>query len=188
MTGSGTGVPDAPTSTPDRSSALTVLQPPELAGIGRRLASLLYEGLLLLAVLFLGSALFTAVAGTADSLATRSALQAVLVALAAAYFLSCWTRGGQTLPMQAWQLRIVDVSTGQPPVLKQALTRYLAAIPGILLGGASFVWALFDRDRQFLHDRLAGTHIIRVRRSGTRLTPLGPPDHRRRNHAEEQSR
>jgi uncharacterized RDD family membrane protein YckC len=27
-----------------------------------------------------------------------------------------------------------------------------------------FCWPLFDRDRQFLHDRIAGTRLIRVPR------------------------
>lgn len=38
--------------------------------------------------------------------------------------------------------------------------RYLVALAGSLLFGAGFLWALLDGDRQFLHDRLAGTRII----------------------------
>lgn len=133
---------------------------PTAAGIGRRFACLVYDTLLLLAVLFLGSALFTTVAGAADTLATRIALQAVLLVLTGAYFVWCWVRSGQTLPMQAWHLRIVDKDSGRPPGLRLALIRYLLAIPGTLLAGVSFLWGLIDRDRLFLHDRLAGTRIV----------------------------
>ncbi|MBI4203902.1 MAG: RDD family protein, partial [Betaproteobacteria bacterium] len=38
--------------------------------------------------------------------------------------------------------------------------RFLFALGGLVLCGAGFAWALFDRDRQFLHDRLAGTRIV----------------------------
>jgi uncharacterized RDD family membrane protein YckC len=137
---------------------------PNPAGLGRRLACLVYDALLLLAVLFLGSALFTSVAGAADTLFARVALQALLVTLAGAYFVWCWTHSGQTLPMQAWHLRIVDAGSGQPPGIRKALGRYLLAIPGTLVAGVSFLWGIVDRDRLFLHDRLAGTRIVKVNR------------------------
>jgi uncharacterized RDD family membrane protein YckC len=137
---------------------------PEPAGICRRLACLVYDSLLLVAVLFLGSALFTSVAGTADTLPARIALQALLVGLAGAYFVWCWTHSGQTLPMQAWHLQVVDAESGRPPGLPKALRRYLLAIPGTLMAGVSFVWGIVDRDRLFLHDRLAGTKIVNANR------------------------
>jgi len=145
----------------------------ETAGIGRRFVCPMYDTLLLLAVLFLGSALFTSVAGAADSLAARIALQALLLVLTGAYFVWCWTRSGQTLPMQAWHLRIVDTDSGRPPGLRQALKRYLLAIPGTLLAGISFLWGLVDRDRLFLHDRLAGTRIVKT--DPDRRTTAAPP-------------
>jgi uncharacterized RDD family membrane protein YckC len=42
--------------------------------------------------------------------------------------------------------------------------RFFLALLGLLLAGAGFWWALVDRDRQFLHDRLAGTRLVRVPR------------------------
>jgi uncharacterized RDD family membrane protein YckC len=137
---------------------------PHAAGLGRRIACLVYDSLLLLAVLFLGSALFTSVAGTADTFPARIGLQALLVALAGAYFVWCWTRSGQTLPMQAWHLQLVDAESGRPPCLRKALRRYLLAIPGTLIAGVSFLWGIVDRDKLFLHDRLAGTKIVNANR------------------------
>ena len=58
--------------------------------------------------------------------------------------------------MQTWKLRVVTAS-GQRVYLKQAVARYLFAMIGFFFLGCGIVWALFDRDRQFLHDRLAGT-------------------------------
>jgi uncharacterized RDD family membrane protein YckC len=52
--------------------------------------------------------------------------------------------------------------TAEPVRPAQALLRYLLCWPSIILGGVGIVWALFDRDRQFLHDRLAGTRLVMV--------------------------
>lgn len=74
------------------------------------------------------------------------------------YFVWCWLNGGQTLPMKTWKLRLVNAD-GSPLRPLQAVLRYLAAWPSILLLGAGIMWALVDKDRQFLHDRIAGTRI-----------------------------
>jgi len=75
------------------------------------------------------------------------------------YFTWFWTRGGQTLAMQTWKMRVVSVK-GEKLTKKQAITRYLLAILSFSFFGVGIFWALFDRDHQFLHDRLAGTRII----------------------------
>jgi len=75
------------------------------------------------------------------------------------YFVWFWLNGGQTLPMKTWKLLLVSEDGGALRPL-QAVLRYLAAWPSILLCGAGILWALFDKDRQFLHDRIAGTRIV----------------------------
>ena len=83
----------------------------------------------------------------------RTELQLFIVAVLAAYFLWCWLRGGQTLAMRAWHIRLVEVTP------RKALLRFLLAAALLPL---SILWALFDRDRQFLHDRLAGTRLVKL--------------------------
>lgn len=75
------------------------------------------------------------------------------------YFVWYWRHGGQTLAMQTWQLKIVGANS-RPPGLRQLLLRYFLSWPSVLFYGAGLIWAIFDRNRQFLHDRLAGTCII----------------------------
>jgi uncharacterized RDD family membrane protein YckC len=133
-------------------------------GILRRLAAMAYEAVLLTGVLVVASAVFMTAAGGSPSLGgwQRHALQAFLAAVLAAYFLWCWLRGGQTLPMKAWHVRLVMPGrTGLTPA--RALLRFVLAVP-LLLSGVSLLWALFDRDKQFLHDRLAGTRLVSVPR------------------------
>ena len=123
-------------------------------GLARRLASMLYEALLLFAVAFFAAWLFFFASGGRD--ATHGWLryleQLFILAVFASYFLWCWLRGGQTLAMKAWRIRLVDVTPGK------AVLRF---VYGLLFvpTGISILWAFFDRDRQFLHDRLAGTKL-----------------------------
>lgn len=123
-------------------------------GLARRLASLLYEAVLLIAVAFFAASAFYFASGGAplEGWLLR-AHQLFLAAVFAAYFLWCWLRGGQTLAMKTWRVRVVGVSPGN------ALLRFLCALV-LLPTGASILWALFDRDGQFLHDRLAGTRLV----------------------------
>ena len=131
-----------------------------LAPLRLRLMSLVYEGILLSAVLFVSSYLFLSVARDAQSGWPRTIFQIYLLSVCGVYFVFCWMRTGQTLPMKTWRMRVVTADGGSLSA-GQALRRYIFAIPGIL-SGISLLWAPFDKDRQFLHDRLAGTRIVRV--------------------------
>ncbi len=129
-------------------------------GILRRLASMLYESILLFAVAFLGTWLFQFAAGTFQIDGWRlRLLQLFLLALFAAYFLWSWLRGGQTLAMKTWRIRLVAKRGHARIAPKAALLRFLYALLLVptLIG---IFWACVDRDRQFLHDRLAGSLLI----------------------------
>lgn len=122
---------------------------------------MLYESLLLLGVL--------AVAFLLPHLAIGMALQSVLpgalllthlLLVLLVYFVWFWRHGGQTLAMQTWKLKLESALTGGQITLQQAILRFAICCPSLLFFGAGLIWALFDRDRQFLHDRLAGTRIV----------------------------
>ena len=104
---------------------------------------------------FFAGWLFFFASGGRDATAggLRHALQAFIVVVFAAYFLRCWLRGGQTLAMKAWRIRLVDVTP------RKAILRFLCAMIFVPTG-LSVLWVFFDGDRQFLHDRLAGTRLI----------------------------
>jgi len=163
------------------SDGAPVLRPAPLA---RRLASLVYELLIATAiVLVAGFALTPVMSPVADpghALVTPSALARVagftaLVALLGAYGVLGWSGGRRTLPMKTWRLALVD-ATGAPPTPSRALVRYAAAWIGPLVALAAYAtthsrwaalalalnyaWALVDRERRFLHDRLAGTRLV----------------------------
>jgi uncharacterized RDD family membrane protein YckC len=121
--------------------------------LARRLASMLYEAFLVFAVAFFAAWVFFFASGGRDATRgwLRMELQLFILVVLAAYFLWCWLRGGQTLAMRTWRIRLVDVTPGRA-VLRFVLALFLLPL--------SIVWVLVDRDRQFLHDRLAGTRLI----------------------------
>ncbi|MFM9970763.1 MAG: RDD family protein [Burkholderiales bacterium] len=130
-------------------------------GLGRRFLAMIYEGLLLFALVFAASWPFHGAAESDLAGWNRNIFQAYLFLVIGFYFHWCWLRGGQTLPMKTWKLRLVSVS-GEPLTMQQCLLRYVLAWISLLGIGTGFLWAFFDRDRQFLHDRLARTRIVKV--------------------------
>lgn len=127
----------------------------------QRLLCLLYDFLLLFAVIFMASLVFVPLFSSIDPLYFKPFYQFYLLTIMGVYFIWFWTHGGQTLAMQTWKLRIVD-SKGQSITKKQAITRYLLALVLYPFFFITLIWMFFDRDRQFLHDRIAGTRIIKL--------------------------
>jgi uncharacterized RDD family membrane protein YckC len=160
------------------------------AGIARRLAATVYESLVLAALALLAGLLLLPVLGTTpvsgDRLpaltpAASVASFLVLFALGAGYCVWQTSGGRRTLPMQAWRLGLRKADGGLPSPAR-AICRYLAwwIGPACAIGAylalrplghgrwalaamtLNYGWALVDPDRQFLHDRLAGTRLVRV--------------------------
>ena len=133
----------------------------------RRFASMMYEGVLLFAVVFLADYLFDTLTQSKHGLMLRSARQAAVFCAIGVYFLVCWVRSGQTLPMKAWHIRLVGLD-GTPARLPRLLLRFVLmwVLPTLMLiVAAPFTVLLptwFTPQQQFLHDLLAGTRLISV--------------------------
>ena len=117
---------------------------------------MLYDTLLLAAILFAATLLFVLVFGPATHGYVRHGLQAFLWFVAGVYFTWSWLHGGQTLAMQTWRIKVTD-RFGGPVRLRQALMRYFCAT---IFFGIGFAWAWFDREKLFLHDRLSGCRLV----------------------------
>lgn len=171
------------------TAAPTGAPPRPLAGLARRLAALVYETLLLAALwLVAGFALAPIMTpqrvGLGQELVIPSAAArlgefAVLFAVTGLYLGWSWTAGRRTLAQKTWRLAVVGAD-GRPASASRALTRYLACwigpalallaylslrphrygAHGVWLVGLNWLWAWIDRDRQFLHDRVAGTRLV----------------------------
>jgi uncharacterized RDD family membrane protein YckC len=156
--------------------------------IKRRIATLSYEGLLLLALIVIAAFPVAGLKGATLSGVPQVIFQAYLFCVIAAYFTWFWRHGGQTLAMKTWRFRVVDIH-GRELSLAKAAARFLFALlfygpacVGLVLLFfpervsrvitmwaflpmiATLLWARHDGDRQFLHDRMAGTRLVDVQR------------------------
>ena len=156
---------------------------PKAPSLLTRMAAFLYEGVLLFGVLFTLSMVYFAF--TKQDLAGRanSPMMVLSFLILGGYFIHFWTRGGQTLALKTWHLRVAT-GDGGPLSPKRALARYLATwlwfVPPFALVYAlglpkSFAWYLgvplawivlyalssfLHPRRQFWHDALCDTAIV----------------------------
>lgn len=127
-------------------------------GLARRFACAVYELLILTALVLIAGFPFLALTGDATAGWRRHLLQAYVLFVVGAYLVGFWTHGGQTLAMKTWRIR-VESHEGGPVSRPAAVKRYVFALAGLAAAGIGFLWAFLDRDRQFLHDRLARTRL-----------------------------
>ena len=134
-------------------------------GLLRRLAAMLYDTLLIVALLSLVTIPFIAVRGGEPVETSENALyQAVLVLVVYAFFVGFWTWRGRTLGMQSWGLQL-ETADGAKPGFAQATARFFTALLSWLPLGLGFFWQLVDRERLTWHDRLSKTRLVYYPRS-----------------------
>jgi uncharacterized RDD family membrane protein YckC len=134
-----------------------------VAGLWRRLAALVYDALLLIALMMVATAMFLPFTG-GEPVSTAGPLliavhRLVLVALWIGFYGVFWTQRGQTLGMAAWRMQLIRDS-GEPLRWADALKRLFAGLLSIVPAGLGFIWMLFDRDRLTWHDRLSHTRPV----------------------------
>jgi uncharacterized RDD family membrane protein YckC len=136
------------------------------AGFGRRLAALIYDALLLAALLmvFTGVALFFT-HGAAVVPATAGTwvyvYRAGLILVIAAYYMINWLRSGQTLGMRAWRLR-TESDAGKTLTVKAAALRVIFGALAWAPAALGVLWLYLDPEHLALHDRLSRTRVVRL--------------------------
>jgi uncharacterized RDD family membrane protein YckC len=134
------------------------------AGVLRRFGAMLYDGLVVTALLMTITALLLFVTGgeaitSEQHGAFERAYQALLVGLIVAFFGWFWTRRGQTLGMQAWRLK-VSREDGSLLTWTDTFKRLAAALISFAPLGLGYFWLWIDRDRLTWHDRWTHTRVI----------------------------
>ena len=167
----------------DESAATPAPPAARPAGLFVRLAALFYDTLLLLSVLFLATLAVLPLSG-GEAMNHNPFYQTYLLLVTFFYFGWHWVRSGQTLGMRAWRLRVTQAD-GSPLTWWHALARFLFAVPSLLLFGLgvfdlisldtwfqralfclvmialALLWLLLATSRESLHDRMAGTKVVR---------------------------
>ncbi|TBU94459.1 RDD family protein [Phytopseudomonas dryadis] len=143
------------------------------AGLGRRLAALLYDSFLCIALLIVVTFLYKlALMGIygeerlrqlsdAGALDGDPLLSTLLIFSLFGFFAKFWTHAGQTLGMQVWGIR-VENADGTAISLWQALLRFIVAIGSWAVLGLGYLWIIWDRDRRSWHDIYSDSRVVRL--------------------------
>ena len=136
------------------------------APVGWRLLALVYDLFPVLALAFAGSAVMLLLRGGTPvppgSWASWGEL-ALVWAVTGVYAVVSWRRGGQTLGMRPWRLKVLRAD-GQPAGTKALLLRFAVATLSLAAGGLGFLWTFVDRERRAWHDLASGTVLVRLER------------------------
>jgi len=126
----------------------------------RRFAAMLYDGLLILALLFLATLPFIALRGGEPVEANENLLyQVILSVVIYGFFVGFWVRSGRTLGMQSWRLQLETMDGGKVDI-QIATIRFFAALLSFVPVGFGFFWSLWDKDKLTWHDRISKTRIV----------------------------
>jgi uncharacterized RDD family membrane protein YckC len=143
---------------------MTTDHTPVSCGLMRRIAAMLYDAILLYAVLFVATVLVLPLSHGRAIHSGNIPYTLYLLSCSYVYFAWQWTRYGQTLGMRAWRLRIINAS-GELPALGAATLRFLLSLPSVFCFGLGLLWSLFDPQRLAFHDRYSRTCLINTART-----------------------
>ena len=127
----------------------------------RRLLAMLYDGLVLLALLLLASAAALPF-GDPDKVALRDFWFTLwLLAVCFAYLGGFWRYGGVTLGMRAWRIRLVSADGGAV-TWPRCLLRFVVGLVSLGALGIGLLWALPDPMNRTWHDLAANTRLVKT--------------------------
>jgi uncharacterized RDD family membrane protein YckC len=134
------------------------------AALGWRLLALMYDLLPMIPLLMITSAVFLWINGgkTVESRPLMAVVEfATMWLLVGAYFVLSWGRGGQTMGMRPWRLRVL-AADGKPASWRTLWLRYAVACLTPVVG---MLWTLVDSERRALYDIAASTAFVRLQAS-----------------------
>lgn len=137
------------------------------AGLLRRAGAMVYDSLIVMAIAMAYGAVVLAfkVAVAGETLAEGEKAQlgplgfVGLLAVITLFFCHFWRRGGQTIGMRAWRLRIIS-EDGSPPSWPQCLLRCALAPMALAAVGLGYLWSLVDKQGCTLHDKFSHSRIV----------------------------
>lgn len=124
----------------------------------RRFGAILYDSLLVFALLFLGTLPFVGIRGGEPVAPGNILYRLAMLLVAYLFFALFWSGYGRTLGMQSWRLRI-ETMNGEKPSIYAATIRFVVAIVSWLAFGLGFWWQIWDKDNLTWHDRASGTRL-----------------------------
>jgi len=133
----------------------------EYVSLLRRFGAIFYDSFLLLTVLFVASFIIIIPTRIKPEDPYFFLFQVYIFIIAYVFFAWCWTRGGQTLGMRTWKMKLVN-EDGSLVSWGSALLRFAIAIISWLVFGLGFLWSLWDKQHRTWHDIASKTKLIRT--------------------------
>jgi uncharacterized RDD family membrane protein YckC len=128
-------------------------------GFFRHMAIIAYDSLLLLALLFLATAIILPFNNGEAYTSTQYFFPLYLLSVCFLFYGWFWTHGGQTLGMKTWKIKVLTFD-GQPMTWWHAFKRFISAIISWLMLGSGFLWKLIDKKNHTWHDHLSQTSLF----------------------------
>ena len=148
----------------DEKNKLEVKMSDQACGLFRRLLIMLYDSLVVIALMMFATAVAMALGMKNRTAAIDPPYTAGLLVVWFLYLGWCWRYGGMTLGMRAWKVRIQN-REGHSPGWAQCLVRFVVALLSAAAGGLGFIWSWFRSDRQTWHDLASHTRLLRIKRN-----------------------
>jgi uncharacterized RDD family membrane protein YckC len=131
------------------------MRPP---GFFRHIAIIIYDGLLLLALIFLATAIVLPFNNGEAFSSSQFFFPIYILCVSFVYYGWFWTHGGQTLGMKTWKIRI-RTHDNEAISWLLALKRFFLAIISWGFVGLGFLWKIIDKNNYTLHDRFSKTAL-----------------------------
>tara|TARA_B100001287_G_scaffold89300_1_gene74830 strand:- start:6 stop:407 length:402 start_codon:yes stop_codon:yes gene_type:complete len=126
----------------------------------RRLASIFYDGVLVVAIVIITSLPFYSF-NVEESFLLKLTMQLYFYLIIQYFFVWFWVNSTATLGMKSWKIKIVDIN-GNNISYKKAIVRFNASILSISIFGLGFLISLFRKDKKCLHDIISRTQLIKI--------------------------
>lgn len=128
------------------------------ASLIRQFAAMLYDSLLIMALLFVVVG-FSIAVNKGEAIENRPVIYLSLFLVVLVFYGWFWSKSGQTLGMRVWKIRIVSEFGGNPN-WSISFLRILFAIFSIACFGMGYWWRLFKP--YTWHDKFSQTSIIDI--------------------------
>ena len=130
-------------------------------GFFRHLFAIVYDLILLIAVLFFATGLLLPFNGGEAFTHDQIFYLVYLLTVSFLFYGWFWTHGGQTLGLKAWEIRLLSDNL-KPVTWYQALIRFMVSILSSGLFGIGFFWIFVDKNHRCWHDIVSKTRLFRV--------------------------
>ena len=144
-------------------------EPLRRAGLMRRLAALLYDSFLVVAVWFVIAFMLQRIVGTQSNKLIDGVVQTdhlldallftIMVTSGSGFYIWFWTKSGQTLGMIAWRIKLESLDGGLIN-FKQGMIRYIAAWPAFFLLGLGYLSIYLDSNGDAAHDKVSRSKVV----------------------------